>query len=122
MLEQMLSRYNPVTETQKQQALREVMQEIALAGLYRGGFFEQAAFYGGSCLRIFYGLPRYSEDLDFSLLQPRPDFLLQPYFDAIEAEFFALGVEVSITQKKKTAQTPIESAFLKNDTQIVVLR
>ena len=121
MLEQMLGRYTTVTEIQKQQALREVMQEIALAGLYRGGFFEKAAFYGGTCLRIFYGLPRYSEDLDFSLLQEDADFSLEPYFEAIKAEFVALDVDVSISQKKKTATTAIESAFLKNDTQIVVL-
>lgn len=121
MLEQMLSRYSSVTDTQKQQALREVMQEIALSGLYRGGFFEKAAFYGGTCLRIFYNLPRFSEDLDFSLLHPQATFSLAPYFDYIEAEFEALGLAVTITQKQKTTLTAIESAFLKNDTQIVEL-
>lgn len=69
MLEQMLSRYQLTSKEQQLQALREVMQEIALGGLYRGGFFNKAAFYGGTCLRIFYQLPRYSEDLDFSLLK-----------------------------------------------------
>jgi predicted nucleotidyltransferase component of viral defense system len=117
----MLSRFKVVTTEQKQQALREVMQEIALAGLYRGGFFEKAAFYGGTCLRVFYGLPRYSEDLDFSLLHHEENFSLEPYFEAIKAEFEALGIAVMISQKKKTAITAIESAFLKNDTQIVVL-
>lgn len=121
MLAQMLSRFHAATMEQKQQALREVMQEIALAGLYRGGFFAKAAFYGGTCLRIFYGLPRYSEDLDFSLLQEDADFSLAPYFEAIKTEFAALGVDVSISHKKKTAATAIESAFLKNDTQVVVL-
>ena len=57
------------------------MQEIALAGLSRSGFFEKAAFYGVTALRIFHKLPRFSEDLDFSLLQPYPDFELQPYLD-----------------------------------------
>lgn len=114
MLEQMLSRYAQETEQQKQHALREVMQEIALAGLYRGDFFEQAAFYGGTCLRIFYGLPRYSEDLDFSLLHPQSDFSLAPFFSAIKAEFTALGIPVAITQKRKTANTAIESAFSLN--------
>lgn len=121
MLSQMLSRFKAVTTEQQQQALREVMQEIALAGLYRGGFFEKAAFYGGTCLRVFYGLPRYSEDLDFSLLQDEEGFSLAPYFEAITTEFEALGIAVVISQKKKTATTAIESAFLKNDTQIVVL-
>ena len=121
MLSQMLSRFNAVTMEQKQQALREVMQEITLAGLYRGGFFEKAAFYGGTCLRIFYGLPRYSEGLDFSLLQEDANFSLEPYFEAIKTEFAALGVDVSIWQKKKATSSAIESAFLKNDTQVVVL-
>lgn len=69
VVEQMLRRYPSDTDAQVMHALREVMQEIALAGLFRSGFFAQAAFYGGTCLRIFHGLPRFSEDLDFSLLR-----------------------------------------------------
>jgi predicted nucleotidyltransferase component of viral defense system len=89
------------------------MQEITLAGLFRGGFFNKAAFYGGTCLRIFYGLDRFSEDLDFSLMKPEPDFKLEPYFNSVIAEFAALGIEVEIAQKQKTGNTNIESAFLK---------
>jgi predicted nucleotidyltransferase component of viral defense system len=74
VIDQMLEKYALNTHEDKTQALREVMQEIALAGLNRGGFFEKAAFYGGTCLRIFYGLPRFSEDLDFSLLRPDQNF------------------------------------------------
>lgn len=118
MLEQMLARYELTTGGQQLQALREVMQEIALSGLYRGGFFDRAAFYGGTCLRIFYQLPRFSEDLDFSLLQVDKDFSLEPYFAAIITEFAAHGVEVEIRQKQKTAVTAIESAFLKNTTRV----
>lgn len=118
MLEQMLARYELTTGGQQLQALREVMQEIALSGLYRGGFFDRAAFYGGTCLRIFYQLPRFSEDLDFSLLQADKGFSLEPYFAAITTEFAAHGVEVEIRQKQKTAATAIESAFLKNTTRV----
>lgn len=118
LLEQMLNRYPLTSAEQHDQALREVMQEIALAGLNRAGFFEQAAFYGGTCLRIFHGLPRFSEDLDFSLLQPDAGFSLQPYFKAVIAEFKALGLDVDITTKQKTADSQIESAFLKNNTQV----
>lgn len=121
VLEQMLNRHPSSSAAQQDQALREVMQEIALAGLNRAGFFEQAAFYGGTCLRIFHGLPRFSEDLDFSLLQPTPDFSLQPYFKAVVAEFHALGLEVDIAVKQKTAESQIESAFLKNNTQVFSL-
>jgi predicted nucleotidyltransferase component of viral defense system len=121
MLEQMLVRYNLKNDEAYLNALREIMQEIALAGLYRGGFFEKAAFYGGTALRIFYKLDRYSEDLDFSLLQPDRDFSLEPYFKSIKHEFEALGITIDIKSKQKTAQTDIESAFLKSDTSIHIL-
>ncbi len=76
VVEQMLQRVPEGGMAEGNQALREVMQEIALAGLYRRGFFGKAAFYGGTCLRIFQQLPRFSEDLDFSLLQSDPEFSL----------------------------------------------
>ncbi len=116
MIKEWLEQYKPVTNLAAEQALREIMQEIALAGLERSGFFEKAAFYGGTALRIFHKLPRFSEDLDFSLLAPQDDFLLQPYLDAMLKEFEALGMKVAITEKNKTRQTAIDSAFLKADT------
>ena len=79
----MLSRYEIKTNDDYKNALHEVMQQIALAGLYRGGFFEHAAFYGGTCLRIFHQLQRFSEDMDFSLLQPNMEFKLENYFTPI---------------------------------------
>jgi predicted nucleotidyltransferase component of viral defense system len=92
------------------------MQEITLAGLSRTDFFEKAAFYGGTALRIFYGLERYSEDLDFSLIKPDSNFSIEPYFKAVIDEFKSLGLTVSIKEKKKTKQTAIDSAFLKAET------
>lgn len=121
MIEQMLSRYTIQNENDKYNALREIMQEIALAGLYRGGFFKKAAFYGGTALRIFYKLDRYSEDLDFSLLQTDDDFSLEPYFKNIVDEFEAAGIKIEISKKEKSNESNIESAFLKNDTTIHVL-
>jgi predicted nucleotidyltransferase component of viral defense system len=118
LLQQMLSSYPVTTSEQADQALREVMQEIALAGLNRGGFFEHAAFYGGTCLRVFYELPRYSEDLDFSLLRVDPEFSLEPYFKAVREEFSALGIDVEVSTKIKSAASQIESAFVKNNTRI----
>lgn len=122
MIETMLNRYSINNTNDYHQALREIMQEIALAGLYRGGFFEKAAFYGGTALRIFYQLDRFSEDLDFSLLKPNDSFSLAPYFAAIEKEFQALGIEVDIKEKTKKQKTAVESAFLKTDTAIHVLQ
>lgn len=102
----------------EQQKLREVMQQIALAGLYRGGFFSKAAFYGGTCLRLFHGLPRFSEDLDFSLLESDAEFNLEDYFPSVVNEFAALGMSVTINKKTKSVSTAIESAFLKSDSDI----
>jgi predicted nucleotidyltransferase component of viral defense system len=116
MIKDWLAEYNPKNKDEAQLALREIMQEVALAGLYRGGFFEKAAFYGGTALRIFHGLDRFSEDLDFSLLQQDPDFSLDKYLDAIQTEFQALGMQVSIKEKKKAKDTHVDSAFLKSET------
>jgi predicted nucleotidyltransferase component of viral defense system len=116
MIKEWLEEYQPKNHLEAEQALREIMQEIALAGLQRGGFFEKAAFYGGTALRVFYGLERFSEDMDFSLLETIPGFSLEPYLNAIVREFNALGMQVSITEKKKNIQTNIDSAFLKSDT------
>lgn len=118
VIEQMLSRYPRRTDVEMSHAIREVMQEVALAGLYRGGFFEKAAFYGGTCLRIFYGLPRFSEDLDFSLLASDPAFFFAPYFKTLKGEFAALGFEVEVSEKRKTAVTEITSAFLKKTSSV----
>jgi predicted nucleotidyltransferase component of viral defense system len=112
----MLARYEVKNKDDYAHALREVMQQTVLAGLYRGGFFNKAAFYGGTCLRIFYGLQRYSEDMDFSLLQPDDGFVLEDYFESIIAEFKALGRDVIIGKKEKRQRTNVESAFLKDNT------
>ena len=116
MIKEWLQEYNPKTKQDVYDALREIMQEIALAGLQRAGFFEKAAFYGGTSLRIFYNLDRFSEDLDFSLLEPDEKFSLEPYFDAVVKEFEALGISVSIQEKKKATASNVESAFLKSGT------
>lgn len=118
VFEHMMSRYEIRTENDRRNAIHEVMQEITLAGLYRNGFFEKAAFYGGTCLRIFHSMPRFSEDLDFSLVAKADSFNLKEYFPAIIAEFRALGREVVINKKEKSFSGDIESAFLKDDTEI----
>ncbi|WP_166336564.1 nucleotidyl transferase AbiEii/AbiGii toxin family protein [Sphingobacterium chungjuense] len=116
MIKEWIDKYEPKNEQEAKDALREIMQEIALAALYRSGFFEKAAFYGGTALRIFYGLDRFSEDLDFSLLNSQPEFDLGKYQNAIVSEFDSLGMKVSIREKKKVVKTNIDSAFLKSET------
>ena len=118
IFDQMLGRYDIKTAQEKRNAINEIMQEIALAGLYRGGFFDKAAFYGGTCLRIFYGLPRFSEDMDFSLTEKNVEFDIENYFPAVIEEFKASGREVLITKKEKKVQTKVESAFLNDNTEM----
>lgn len=99
-------------------AQHEVMQKIALAGLARGGFFERAAFYGGTCLHLLHGMERYSEDMDFSLLEPDLKFRFEDYFPAVVEEFKLAGKDVEIKMKHKGQPSAIESAFLKESSDV----
>ncbi len=116
-LRQMLGSYEIRTLDDSLRALREIMQEIALLGLWRGKFFEKAAFYGGTALRILYGLDRFSEDLDFSLLRKTVAFDLAAYDESLKRELSSFGFAVEIETRKKQAQTAVQSAFLKADTR-----
>jgi Nucleotidyl transferase AbiEii toxin, Type IV TA system len=116
MIKDWIAEYQPKNEDDTLSAMREIMQEIVLAGLARTDFFSNAAFYGGTALRIFYQLDRFSEDLDFSLLKKNTEFSLEPYFDSIIEEFEAVGMTVSIREKDKKVKTKVESAFLKSET------
>ena len=116
MIKEWMDSYAPKTVLETEQALREIMQEITLAGLYRANFFKEAAFYGGTALRIFHGLNRFSEDLDFSLLEKNSAFELAPYLEGVKNEFAALGMQVTFIQKSKAAISAIDSAFLKSET------
>ena len=116
MIKAWLDTYHPRTINETRNALRQIMQEVALAGLYRAGFFKYAAFYGGTALRIFHELPRFSEDLDFSLIKKDSEFSILPFLDAIILEFNSLGMKVSVQEKKKNLSPQIDSAFLKTDT------
>lgn len=116
MIDQWLSEYNIYGQEDLIHAKREIMQQVALAGLARGGFFEHATFYGGTALRIFYGLDRYSEDLDFSLNYKNAEFSLINYFNALKQEFVLLGLDIDIQLKQKQIISAVESAFLKENT------
>lgn len=121
VLEQMLSKYKTDTVDEKKNALKEIVQEIALCGLSRAGFFKEAAFYRGTALRIFYGLDRFSEDLDFSLIKPNANFKLKRYFSSLEKELASLGLQFSIEEKQKAQDSAIKPAFLKGNTKEHIL-
>lgn len=122
VIENMLSKYDIKNKTDETNAMKEIIQEIVLCGLSRGGFFDVAAFYGGTALRIFYGLNRFSEDLDFALLEPNKEFDLSKYFSFIEKEVKSYGLNLTITAKQKTKESNITSAFLKGDTKEHILK
>lgn len=121
---QMLEKYDCQRLEDYVKALREILQEIALLGLWRSKFFERAAFYGETALRILHGLERFSEDLDFTLLHPMQGFALASYGVSLERELAAFGFEVRFEQKDKAVEGPVQSAFLKADTynQMLVIR
>lgn len=116
--EYMLAAYPQATLQQRRNAVFEVNQQVILAGLYHGGFFDMAAFYGGTCLRIFHGLRRFSEDMDFSLLAPSEGFDFTHYFQPVKDMFELMGREVEITRKEKRHFGRVESAFLKDQTDV----
>ena len=116
----MLDRYHPKNNQERENAIKEIIQEIALSGLSRAGFFEKAAFYGGTCLRIFYGLNRFSEDLDFALLKKDTSFQLNNYFPSLEKEFLSYGIQINIEAKEKENKE-IQSAFLKGNTLTLMM-
>lgn len=117
VLDQMLKKYDINTVEQKKHAIKEIIQEIVLSGLSRSNFFKDAAFYGGTALRIFYGLDRFSEDLDFTLLVNNQDFDFDYYISFVRNEVESLGLKFEVEEKSKTKETNIKTAFLKGNTK-----
>jgi len=117
----MLNRYECQSVEEYVRALREIMQEIVLLGLWRSRFFDKAAFYGGTALRILYGMDRFSEDLDFSLLRQMTDFDLSRYSVAVERELRSFGLDVKVTTREKKVESSVQSAFLKANTLELLL-
>ena len=114
MIQQRLQSYNCKTEIEEQQAIREITQEVVLVALGRGDFFKYALFQGGTCLRIFYGLNRFSEDMDFILLKPDSNFKLQDHLRHLSDELAAFGYDIEITDRSK-ANVAVKKAFLKDN-------
>lgn len=118
----MLEKYSCKTIEEQRNALKEVVQEISLLGLYRCGFFNRAAFYGGTALRIFYGLDRFSENLDFSLIEADSNFRLKDFLKPLEDELGSFGFEMQVEEKRKSTRSAIKSAFIKGDTNFTFLK
>jgi len=123
LLKNLLPSPMPETTGTMLTALRELLQSLALLGLWRAKFFEHIAFYGGTALRILYGLDRFSEDLDFSLMTPSAKFSFDTYSSALQKELNAYGFDITFEPKQKTKDSAIKSAFLKGNTynQLIVI-
>ncbi len=121
VVEQMVRSYEAKTIFEQKNAIKEVIQELTLYGLSRAGFFKNAAFYGGTALRIFYGLDRFSEDLDFSLKESDKNFSITDFFPVLEKEMRSYGLKLNIEEKKKTEDSAVKSAFLKGNTKTHLL-
>lgn len=122
IIKQMLSKYEIKNINDEINALKEIIQELVLSGLSRSDFFDKAAFYGGTALRIFYNLDRFSEDLDFALITPNQDFDISKYFVYIEKELKAYGLNLEISTKQKNTVSNITSAFVKGNTLEHILK
>jgi predicted nucleotidyltransferase component of viral defense system len=115
-IKRMMERYDIQTPGDSYNALREIIQEVALYGLWDANFFKDAAFYGGTALRIFYGLDRFSEDMDFSLLSTNLDFSFEPYRNRMIGALENMGFSVEFSTRMKLTRGNIRSAFLKSNT------
>ncbi|QWB95619.1 nucleotidyl transferase AbiEii/AbiGii toxin family protein [Mycoplasmatota bacterium] len=121
IIQQMINKYNPITLEDKKNAVKEVLQEVILSGLSKTDFFSHAAFYGGTALRLFYGMNRFSEDLDFSLLVADDTFDISEYFKPISDVVNSLGLNFEVSKKDKTTSSTIDSAFIKGNTKETII-
>lgn len=121
IIQQMINKYNPVTLEDRKNAVKEVLQEVVLAALSKTDFFTQAAFYGGTALRIFYGMNRFSEDLDFSLLVANDNFDISKYFKPIRDVVNSLGLNFEVSKSDKATSSAIDSAFIKGNTKETII-
>ena len=122
IITQMLAKYEIKNVDDEINALKEIIQEIVLSGLSRGNFFDVAAFYGGTALKIFHHLDRFSEDLDFALIEANSDFQLSSYFPYIERELKAYGLNLEVSTKEKINESNITLAVVRGGTLEHILK
>lgn len=121
IIEEKIKEYQPSSKEEELNAIKEISQEIALSALSRAEFFKFAAFQGGTCLRIVHGLNRFSEDMDFVLIQPDKDFKWSHFFAELELEFNGYGFQIEVKDRSKAEDT-VKKAFLKEDSFGKVLK
>ncbi|GBE07890.1 hypothetical protein BMS3Abin11_01007 [bacterium BMS3Abin11] len=113
LIQQRLDSYKATNPVEEEQATKEILQEVALYSLWRAGFFEVAAFQGGTSLRILHKLPRFSEDLDFILKKPDPGFEWGSYLTKLQDGFEEFGLQTEVVDKSRMDQS-VKKAVLKD--------
>jgi predicted nucleotidyltransferase component of viral defense system len=85
--------------------LREYLQACALRSLHESGAFRNLSFVGGTALRFLHGLPRFSEDLDFSLVNSE-SYAPIAWLEKLKRDFILQGFPTEITwNDRKTVHT-----------------
>jgi hypothetical protein len=120
-IEDIIRRHDPKNSDETKFIVREILQSIILVALSRTNFFSKASFYGGTALRLFYGLNRFSEDLDFTLNKVDSSFSLEPYLKSISEVGLSYGLNLEVTAKAKQVNTPVEIAFAKHNTNQMII-
>lgn len=113
LIKKRLAEYNVSNPIEEANALKEIVQEIMLFALWRADFFEVAAFQGGTSLRILHGLPRFSEDIDFILLESNPAFSWQPYLDKLTKTCNEFGIQPEAINKNNMDRN-VKAALIKD--------
>ncbi len=98
---------NPVTS---RNLVREYLQARILEGLQRAGAMIPLAFQGGTALRFLYHIPRFSEDLDFTLERPAAGYDFRAYLKAVQSPLLAEGYNLQI---KVNDQKTVHAAFFR---------
>lgn len=114
IIQERLDSYNCKSRQEEENAIREITQEVALNALYNADFFKVAALHGGTYLRIFHSLNRFSEDLDFALIKPDPDFSVNSYLASLSDEFKSFGYGIEVVDRTKVSQA-VRKIFIKDD-------
>lgn len=114
LIKKKLDAYKVTNPLEEENVLKEIVQEIMLFALWKADFFEVAAFQGGTSLRVLHGLNRFSEDIDFILLEPDSKFSWQPYLEQLTETCKEFGIEPEALDKNQMDRN-VRAALIKDN-------
>jgi predicted nucleotidyltransferase component of viral defense system len=107
LIKQQLTRR--MTDEEKLNRCREFVQLLCLKILDEHKLFDNLAFTGGTALRVVYGMKRFSEDLDFSLVR-KEGYSFSRMSDVMSGALALAGLK---SELKPKAEKTVHSAMLK---------